>query len=85
MLQNFLPDLAGTFLWSVAASISMCAALGLMMKFWDKVITPTIDESEELKKGNVAVAIVMAAVIVSCAIVVAVILMPGSTLISGAH
>ena len=53
----------------------MSLSLGILLFVWDKM-TPSIDEFEELKKGNIAVAIVMAAVIMAFAIVVAAMMLP---------
>ncbi|MAS94910.1 MAG: DUF350 domain-containing protein [Verrucomicrobiales bacterium] len=64
------------FAYGVAGSIMMAVALGILIKVWDW-ITP-VDEWEELKKGNIAVAIVTAAVILSLAIVIAAAILPGS-------
>lgn len=62
--------------YGIAAAIIMSLALGLLIKAWDW-LTP-INEWEELKKGNVAVAIVLAAVIIGFAIVVATAISPGA-------
>jgi uncharacterized membrane protein YjfL (UPF0719 family) len=72
LLTNALYMLAYGF----AAALIMSLALGLLIKVWNW-LTP-VDEWEELKKGNIAVAIVLAAVIIGFAIVV-------STAISPAH
>jgi uncharacterized membrane protein YjfL (UPF0719 family) len=53
----------------------MSLALGLLIKVWN-LLTP-VDEWEEIKKGNIAVAIVLAAVIIGFAIVVSVAISPG--------
>jgi len=55
--------------WSLVASLSMSVSLGLLLKVYD-MMTP-IDEWEEIRKGNIACAIVMAAVILAFGIVVA--------------
>ena len=60
--------------YGVVAAIIMSLALGLCVKVWNW-LTP-VDEWEELKKGNVAVAIVLAAVIIGFAIVVGVAISP---------
>lgn len=54
--------------YGVVAALIMSLALGLCMKIWN-LLTP-IEEWEELKKGNLAVAVVMAAVIIAFGIVV---------------
>ena len=61
--------------WALVGAISMGVGLGVGLKVFT-LLTPKIDEIEELKKGNVGVAIVLAAVIIASAIVVAVTVMP---------
>ena len=61
--------------YGVAAALIMSLALGLCVKVWNW-LTP-VDEWEELKKGNIAVAIVLAAVIIGFAIVVSTAISPG--------
>lgn len=63
------------FAYGLSGAIMMAVALGILIKAWDW-ITP-VDEWEELKKGNIAVAIVTAAVILSLAIVIAAAVAPG--------
>ncbi len=74
--KPLLHNVALLFVYGISAALVLSAALGILLKVWDK-ITP-IDEWEELKKGNIAVAIVTAAVIISLAIVVASAISPGS-------
>lgn len=62
------------FAYGVGGAIVMAIGLGILIKVWDW-ITP-IDEWEELKKGNIAVGIVTAAVILSLAIIVAAAISP---------
>lgn len=69
-LWNFLYMLG----YGLVAAIIMSVALGLCVKTWSW-ITP-VDEWEELKKGNIAVAIVLAAVILGFAIVVSAAISP---------
>lgn len=63
--------------YGLVSALVMSVALGLLIKVWDW-ITP-IDEWEELRKGNIAVAIVVAAVILGFAIVVSVAVAPTNT------
>jgi uncharacterized membrane protein YjfL (UPF0719 family) len=63
--------------YGLAAALILSLALGILIKVWNW-LTP-IDEWEELRKGNIAVAIVMAAVIVGFAIVVSVAIAPTNT------
>jgi len=62
------------FGYGIAGAITMSVALALLVKVWSWV-TP-IDDWEEIKKGNIAVAIVTAAVIIGCSLVVALAIMP---------
>ena len=64
------------FAYGISGAVVMGIALGILIKIWDR-LTP-IDDWEELKKGNIAVAIVTAAVILSLAIIVAAAISPGS-------
>lgn len=71
ILMNFIYMLG----YGIVAALTMSIALGLLIKVWDW-ITP-IEEWEELRKGNIAVAIVLAAVVLGFAIVVAASVSPG--------
>lgn len=64
------------FGYGLAGALMMSVALGILVKVW-AWITP-IDEWEELKKGNIAVAIVTSAVIIAFAIVIASAISPGT-------
>jgi len=70
LLQQYLI----TFGWAIIGAISMAIALGLLVKIFSW-ITP-INEWEEIKKGNIGVAIIMTAVIISTALVVGFTIMP---------
>ncbi len=76
-MNPLITNLFLLFGYGIAGALVMAASLGILLKVWDK-ITP-IDEWEELKKGNLAVAIVMAAVIVSLAIIIASAISPGAS------
>lgn len=69
MLEQYLI----TFGWAITGAISMAIALGIMLKIYSW-ITP-INEWEEIKKGNVSVAIIMSSVILGTALVIALIVM----------
>lgn len=73
-------DILKTLVWALVASVAMSLSMGILMFVWDKM-TPRVDEWEELKKGNVAVAIVMAAVILAFGIVVASVLHQGTSIV----
>ena len=64
-----LLDYLKTFGWGVIGAITMAVSLWILLRVFTW-LTP-VDEWEELKKGNLGIAIVMAAVIVGFAIVVA--------------
>jgi len=57
-----------TFGWSLVGALSMAIALAIMMKVFNW-LTP-VDEWDEIKKGNMAVAIIIASVVIGAAIVV---------------
>lgn len=71
LAQNYLV----TFGWALTGAISMGLGLGLALRLFT-AFTPGLNEMEELKKGNVAVAVVLAAVVVAMGIVIAVTVMP---------
>ena len=61
--------------YGIVAALIMSLALGLLIKVWNW-LTP-VDEWEEIKKGNIAVAIVVASVVIGFAIVVSTAIAPG--------
>jgi len=61
--------------WALTGAISMAIGLALALRLFT-VLTPGINEVEELKKGNLGVAIVLGAVIIAMGIVVAITVMP---------
>lgn len=63
-----------TFGWAITGAISMALALGILVKVFSW-ITP-INEWEEIKKGNIGVAIIMAGVIIGTALVIGLTVMP---------
>jgi uncharacterized membrane protein YjfL (UPF0719 family) len=70
--------------WALAGAISMGVGLGVALRVFT-LLTPNIDEMEELKKGNIGVAIVLAAVILAMGAVVAVTIMPEAVRAGGAR
>ena len=70
MLQQYLI----TFGWALTGAISMAVALGILLVIFAR-ITP-IDEWEEIKKGNIGVAIILSAVIIGTALVIGLTVMP---------
>lgn len=67
-METLLTQYFITFGWAITGAISMAVSLGLLTKIFHK-ISP-IDEWEELKKGNMAVATVFAAVIIATGFVI---------------
>lgn len=57
-----------TFGWALVGALSMAIAFVVMMKIFSK-LTP-FNEWEEIKNGNMAVAVTVAAVILSAALVI---------------
>ena len=61
--------------WAIAGAISVGIGLGVALRVFT-ALTPNLDEMEELRKGNYAVAIVLAAVILAMGVVIAVTVLP---------
>lgn len=68
MEQIFL-ELGRAFGWTLVSALAMGVSLGIVTKIFD-AFTPGLDEIDELRKGNVAVGIVLAAVILATGIVI---------------
>jgi len=66
--QIFL-ELGRAFGWTLVSALAMGVSLGIVTKIFD-AFTPGLDEIDELRKGNVAVGIVLAAVILATGIVI---------------
>lgn len=60
--------------WAITGAVSMALSLGILVTVFSK-ITP-IDEWEEIKKGNMAVAVIMGAVIIGAAFVIGLTVLP---------
>lgn len=67
--MNALYNILWFFGYAIAGAVAMGIAMTIFVAIWAR-ITP-IDEWEELKKGNMAVAVVVGAAIIGFAIVVA--------------
>lgn len=57
-----------SFGWAIVAAISFAFSMGLAIKVFDK-LSKGIDEWEEIKKGNLGVAIIIASMIISVGLV----------------
>lgn len=75
MLKQIIMDYIITFGWAIVGSISIGVGVIITLWMFDK-FTHGIDEWTELKNNNQAVAIVLAALIISCAWVVSSIIRP---------
>ena len=57
-LVNFLVNAGAALLWSVVAAMIFSLVIIVAMRIFS-ALTPGVNEIEELRKGNVAVALVM--------------------------
>jgi uncharacterized membrane protein YjfL (UPF0719 family) len=65
-----------TFLWGLTGALTMAVALPLLLWVFDK-FTP-IDEWKEIKNGNMAVGVIIAALIIGFAIVMGFCVVPSA-------
>lgn len=72
-MQEILPEIIKACCWAFLSALLMGTGTGLGVKFFD-FMTPGIDEMEELRKGNMAVAVVIGAVILSIGFVMGMVL-----------
>lgn len=68
-MEELLHAYLRTFGWAVVGTLSVGVGLILTLKLFT-ISTPRIDEWEEIKKGNMSMAVVLAAVIIAVGIVV---------------
>ncbi len=73
-MSHILTQYLITFGWAITGAISMAIALGILVKIFSW-ITP-INEWEEIKNGNIGVAIIMASTIIGTALVIGLTIMP---------
>ncbi len=69
-LSTILLNVAIGMLWAVAGGVSLAIVAPIAIKIFDWM-TKDIDEVEELKKGNMAVALILFGVILGISLVVA--------------
>ncbi|HPZ06570.1 MAG TPA: DUF350 domain-containing protein [Candidatus Eremiobacteraeota bacterium] len=55
--------------WGIVGAVTMSLSLGILIRIFDW-LTP-VDEWKEIEKGNVSVAIILAAVIIAFGLVIA--------------
>ena len=60
--------------WGVVGAVSLALGLGILLRVFDW-LTP-IDEWEEIRKGNISVAVIMAAVVLALGIAIGFAIMP---------
>ncbi len=72
-LVRILINMALAVAWSVVAAISFAIVISIGIRLF-RALTPGLDEIEELKKGNMAVALVLATFMLSLAAIVVAIL-----------
>lgn len=68
-MQGTWMEIGRAFVWALTAALAMGVSLGIVIKIFD-AFTPGLDEIDELRKGNVAVAIVLGAVVLATGIVI---------------
>ena len=73
-LVGFLLNAVAALLWSVVAALIFTVIIVVTMRLFS-LLTPGIDELEELRKGNIAVALVMVGFILAVALVVVAVLL----------
>ena len=73
-LVNFLVNAGAALLWSVVAAMIFSLVIIVAMRIFS-ALTPGVNEIEELRKGNVAVALVMFGFTVAVAAVVVAVLL----------
>lgn len=73
-METILTQYVITIGWAITGAISMALSLAILITIFSK-LTP-INEWEEIEKGNMAVAIIMASVLIGGAIVIAVTVLP---------
>lgn len=74
-MQLILTDYLITFGWAIVGSLGMGIGILLCLKMFTWA-TQDIDEWEEIKKNNLSMAIILAAVILACAWVVSAVIRP---------
>ena len=67
-LSHLLLQYLITFGWAVTGAISMAVSLGILVKIFSW-ISP-IDEWKEIQRGNMSMAVVLAAIILGTALVI---------------
>lgn len=71
--QSVLLNMLFAVVWSIVAAIGFAVAISIGFKVLN-LLTPGLDEWDELKKGNMAVAVLWSAFTIAVAVVVFVVL-----------
>jgi uncharacterized membrane protein YjfL (UPF0719 family) len=66
---RILMNMVFLILWAIVTAVAFAVVVPIAMRVFNRM-TPGIDEMEELKKGNLAVAIMMAATVLAMALLV---------------
>lgn len=67
-LSSLFPQMVRSLLWAMVASVSFAFSMGLAIKVFD-LLSKDINEWEEIKKGNLGVALIFVAMILSVGLV----------------
>jgi uncharacterized membrane protein YjfL (UPF0719 family) len=73
-MARVLVDYLTAIGWGIVGAVSLAIGLGILLRVFDWM--SPIDEWEEIKKGNMSVAIIMAAVVLALGIAVGFAIMP---------
>ena len=68
-MEKMMVEFARAVVWCLVAAVSMGVSMGLVIKIYD-MLTPGLDELDELRKGNVAVGIVLGCLILATGYVI---------------
>lgn len=74
-LMDILRAYAVTFGWAIIGSVAMGLGIVIALKLFD-LSTPKLNEWDLIGKGNIAMSIVLAAVIISLGVVIASVVQP---------
>lgn len=69
-LEGILTAYAITFGWAIVGSVAMASGIVIALKIFD-FATPRLDEWDLIAKGNLAMAIVLAAFVLAVGLVIA--------------
>lgn len=69
MLWDILTQYLITFGWAITGSVSMAIGIAIALKLFD-LSTPKVDEWKCVEQGNIAMAIVLAAIVLSVGLVI---------------